>query len=238
MNKIMGFREGVIWVMLACCFFSKADAQERINKTNLKFDKTIGVLNTAKGWSFNSGTGDWVDYTNLIHNDPSYKQFKGETFDYFKAHHEQNFINLEFKTLKFLDSTYYVFLITKMDGYYEYPAIREDWKPYKKIQAFILNSKEFDQLVNLEDELTLLIKREVSERMDYDYKEENLLDRVQYNLESEKLYSPEQTFPVKVSDEGMVRFYLPERFSIYKKYYFDKAYFEISMEDYMKLLGV
>jgi hypothetical protein len=69
------------------------------------------------------------------------------------------------------------------------------------------------------------------------YDETIFLDLIQTELSKvESAYSPEYTFPIRKSKEGAIRFYIPEYFSTYSKYDFEKKYFETDSETFANMI--
>ncbi|MCC4228415.1 hypothetical protein [Zunongwangia profunda] len=217
-------------------------SQERVNKENLKFKENIGELLSAKGWEYNTSTGDWVGYNNLIEGDARWKdENTDDASDYIKSHREQNFIKLEFKTIEYKNEIYYVLLVSKWNGRYNYPAIRKDWITFKQLEGFIYTEEQFNELKSFEKEIDLVTINQISTHIDDDYTIQDPLDRIQYTLEhiqERSKYASKYLFPVRISDEGLIRFLIPDIKSSYKENYdFSKYYFEITMEDWNKLIG-
>ena len=231
-------------VLVGICFliFQTTFSQARVNKKNLKFKDDIGELTKAKGWKYNSSSGDWVGYNNLINDNPEWKRGDSDdASDFVKSYEEQNFIKLEFKTVEFESETYYVLLVSKWNGRYNYPALKKDWIKFKQLEGFIYNEEQFNQLKSFEKEIDLTTKLEISTHIDSDYTIADPLDRIQYNLDHKKdflSYSTEYLFPVRVSEEGLIRFLVPDLKSSYRENYdFSKYYFEITREEWNNLIG-
>jgi len=230
-------KELLLWLII---FPSILFSQERVNRENLEFHSKIGQLDKAIGWSFNKSTGDWVDFQNLISDKESYKDngsiIASKTL---MSHNENNFLNLEFRDLIYKDKTYYILMVTKWNGRYEYPSIYRGWIIFKQLKAFIYTPEEFEKLKNLKEGEKVVLKTglEISTHIDSKYSEEDPLDRIQYVLDNNSSYF-EYEFPVIISNEGKVRFFLPDHYSSYEDPYdLNKEYFEIDKEAFGNFFG-
>jgi hypothetical protein len=219
-------------------FFLQVFGQERTNREKLNFDTTSGILLKATGWAYNSTLGEWIDYENVISDDKDYKvKYKSLQGAYMMSHRSQNFQKMQTRTVSYKGTTYYVLIVDKWSGRYEYPSIREDWYEFKETIGYIFTKDEFQKLFNIETLVELKTRYMVSIGSKYEkYDETKFLDLIQTELSQEKSkYLSEFTFPIMKSKEGNIRFYLPESFSTYSKYDFEKKYFETDFESFTKL---
>lgn len=214
--------------------------QGRVNRAKVKFDKTSETLKAATGWAYNETSGQWVDYNNVICSDPDYKDKYKSLLgsDFMFSKYEQNFDSIVTKTVSVNNKTYYVLIVHTTSGRYEYPSIREEWYTYKEAKGYIFTEEEFKKLDSLSGEKKISTQYEVSLGSKYTtYDESKFIDLIQTELKSEKSkYSPTYSFPVLLSNEGKVRFYVPTNFSSTTKYDFNKRYFEIELKDFKKLI--
>jgi hypothetical protein len=213
--------------------------QERTNREKLNFDTASGILSKATGWANNTTLGEWIDYENVISDDKDYKiKFKSLQGEYMMSRISQNFQKVETRTVIYKGTTYYLLMVDKCSGEYEYPSIREDWYTFKQTIGYIYSKEEYQKLLNIESLVELKTQYAVRMGSKYEkYDEIKFLDLVQTELSTEKSkYSPEYTFPIMKSKEGAIRFYLPDSFSTYSKYDFEKKYFETDFENFTKMI--
>lgn len=213
--------------------------QERTNREKLSFDAVSGILSKATGWANNSTLGEWIDYENVISDDKDYKvKYKSLQGGFMMSRISQNFQKVETRTVIYKGSTYYLLLVDKWSGEYQYPNIREDWYTFKQTIGYIYSKEEYQKLLNIESLVELKTQYVVAMGSKYEkYDEIQFLDLVQTELSTEKSkYSTEYTFPIMKSKEGAIRFYLPDSFSTYSKYDFEKKYFETDFENFNKMI--
>mgnify|MGYP000223791253 CR=1 FL=1 len=213
--------------------------QERTNREKLSFDTTSGILSKATGWANNSTLGEWIDYENVISDSKDYKdKYKSLQGEYMMSRISQNFQKVQTRTVTYTGTTYYVLIVDKWSGRYEYPSIREDWYTFKQTIGYIYTKEEYQKLLNIDSLVELKTQYMVSMGSKYEkYDETKFLDLIQTELSKEKSkYSSEYTFPIMKSKEGAIRFYLPESFSTYSKYDFEKKYFETDFENFTKII--
>lgn len=238
----------ILTIFLSTCF--QLYGQERINREKLSFKKNSEMMTKAIGYSYNSTIGEWIDYENIISNNKDYKneynslqsnwirkKYKAVRYIDKMSQNSQNFINIQTKKLDFKNKVYYVIIITKWIGQFEYPLIQEDYYTYKQTEGYIYTKEEFQKLDSLDQKIELRTKSMVSVGSKHEiYDETKFLDLIQTELNREiSKYEPEYIFPVLKSNEGAIRFYLPEYFFGYSKYNFDNAYFETDQENFSKI---
>lgn len=228
----------MMMTLIMCLMTMVSFGQDRVNREKLSFLNESDKLTSAVGWSYNTTLGEWVDYNNVIEHNKSYTQGS-----YMMSHRTQNFISIQTKTLVFKDIKYYVILVEKWNGSYKYPNIREDWRKYKTMYGYIFTETEYNKLNNIEGGINLETQYMVSMGSYYEkYDEIVFLDKIQTNLSSEKSkYSRTYTFPIKKTETGDIRFYVPNYFSTssyasYDKVDFEKKYFETTFDNFSKFI--
>jgi hypothetical protein len=220
-------------------FLLQIYGQERANREKLSFVTTSKTILKAMGWAKNTTLGEWVDYENVISDDKNYKvKYKSLQGPYMMSKTSQSFQKVQTRTISYKGIIHYVLLVDKWSGQYEYPAIQEDWYQYKETIGFIYTKEEYQKLFNIENLVELKTKFKISMGSKYEkYDETIFLDLIQTELTDEKSkYSVEYTFPIMKSKEGAIRFYLPDSFSTYSKYDFEKEYFETDYESFEKIV--
>lgn len=228
-------------ILLLICIPNIILAQSRENRNKISFTKESEKVKLAIGWSYNATLGEWIDYENVICNDKNYKtEYKSLQGGHMKSRFKQNFESILFKKTSLDSIPYYVLIIEKWGGGYEYPTIKKGWKKWKEIIGYVYNEDEYKKLTTLGDKIVLKTKNIVSLGINKSYNEQLLLDKIQTDLGKEKnKYSPEYQFPIiKTESEGqtVIRFYLPNYFSKFDKFDFEKKYFEIETLTLKKLI--
>jgi hypothetical protein len=218
---------------------TQAFGQERTNREKLIFETASGTLINAIGWANNTTLGEWVDYVNVISHDKDYKlKYKSLQGAYMMSNTRQNFIKIQTKTVTYKGAKYYVLMVDKWNGRYEYPSIQQDWYEYKETIGYIYTEKEYQKLFNLVSLVELKTQYIVKLGSKYEnFDETKFLDLIQTELSQEKSkYSDEYIFPVMKSKEGAIRFYVPDIFITYSNYDFENKYFETDLENFTKII--
>ena len=213
--------------------------QDRINREKLNFDKISETLEKSTGWEYNSTLGEWIDFDNVISQEKDYNdKYKSLQGRYMMSKTSQNFLKIQTKSVVYKGTEYFMLIIDKWSGRYEYPAIQRDWYEFQLTVGYIFSKEEYQKLQNIENLIELKTQYIVTLGSKYEkYDEVKFLDLIQTALQTEKSkYSSEYTFPILKSTEGVILFYLPEIFSSYSKYNFDKKYFETSFENFSKII--
>jgi hypothetical protein len=213
--------------------------QERTNREKLTFETSSGILFKATGWANNSTLGEWIEYENVISDDKDYKvKYKSLLGAYMMSSIRQNFQKVQTRTVTYKGILYYVLIIDKWSGKYEYPSIKQDWYSFHQTIGYIYTADTYLKLLNIDSLVELKTKYLVSMGSKYEkYNEIEFLDLIQTELSKDKSnYSAEYTFPVMKSEEGNIRFYLPENFASYSRYDFEKKYFESDLESFKKII--
>jgi hypothetical protein len=231
-----------VLVFIFCFIPFLTFSQARVNREKISFISKSEILIDATGWSYNSQLGEWIDYKNVISKDKDYKErFKALQGSYLMSHCDQNFISLQTATITVDSILYYVLIVWKWYGRYEYPAIMEDWEKYKKVEGYVFSEDEYQNLYNIANNdsiVQLITKKQVEISLSYDtYNETKFLDLLQTEIKNKSLYG-DYVFKVMKSEEGMIRFYIPIH-SIYSekdKYNFKDEYFETSNQKFSKII--
>ena len=227
----------IILLLFSITVFS----QSRTNRKKLTFINSSEKLTSSTGWSNNETLGEWIDYENVICNSKDYKtKYKSLRGRYMMSKREQSFLGIQTKTFYFNEIQYYIIMIEKYDGRYEYPSIQQDWYSWKEVQGFVFTENEYKKLLELDGEVKLETQYRVDIGSTYDkYNETTFLDLIQTKLNTELSYSSTYTFPIlKTTSDNteVIRFYVPESFSSYSMYNFDKEYFEVSPQEFDKII--
>lgn len=235
----MNFLSGFKIIFFCFFFFNISITQERVNRKKLEFTTVSNVISKAVGWSYNSLLGEWIDFENVISDNKDYKdRFKSLQGQWMKSRINQNFNTIQSKKLLYNDKTYFVLVIDKWSGEYEYPNIMEDWYSFRQTIGYVFTNEEFQKLHKIDGVIELKTKQVIKLGSKYErYDELKFLDLIQTELSTEKSnFSIEYLFPIMKSKEGLIRFYLPEDFSTFSEYNFDKSYFETEYDNFSKIL--
>ncbi len=219
---------------------SQVFSQERVNREKLSFSEVSGTLSNATGWAYNTTLGEWIDYKNVISDDKDYKTknviLQGS---YMMSKASENFIKMATKTIVFNGKTYYVLIINKWNGSYQYPELRMDWYAYKQTIGYIYTKEEYEKLLNIDSQVEVKTEYLVCMGSKYQkYNEKKFLDLIQTELTTARspYFKYEYIFPVMKSKEGTIRFRLPDMLSKYSNGYFEKEYFESNLIDFSNML--
>lgn len=200
--------------------------QERVNRPKLKFEASSDTLTKATGWAYNETLGEWIDYDNAISDEIKPKKL----YTFCEIHSlKPNFKKIYTKKIIFKDEKFYVLIVEKCATYLE-DLIGFD--------GYIFTDMEYQKLSNLENIVELRTCGKVSQILKFNSIDETLfLDLIQSELlKEEKNFTSSFIFPVMKSNEGMIRFYLPDLFNEYRNYNFDKAYFEVDPKSFSKII--
>ena len=227
----------LLLLLLSLTVFS----QSRTNRQKITFTNSSDKLTSSIGWSYNETLGEWIDFNNVISGDKDYKtKYKSLQGSWLKSRITQNFIDIQTKTLNFKGIQYFILMVNKYNGRYEYPSIYEDWYLWKEVQGFIFTEDEYNKLLELDGEVKLETKYRVDIGSKYEnYDETTFLDLIQTKLNKLSTYGSTFTFPIlkTISDDTeVIRFYVPESFSSYLIYDFEKKYFEVSPQEFNKII--
>lgn len=232
-------------VIIAMVVALVMSAQGRENRTPIEFTSTGRTIDKATGWAYNESLGEWIDYDNVISDSKDYKErFKSLRGAYMMSMTHQSFIEMQFKTVVVDGVTYYVLVVKKWNGSYEYPSIREDWRSYVDYEGYIFEASEYNKLTQLDSSgvvSELKTKKMVTFNTLYKkYDQSEFLALIQTEIkEPSKSYSREYIMPIMLAtSEGIIsaRFYVPEQFSYYSNYDFAKQYFEVTVSVFNTLL--
>lgn len=216
-------------------------AQKRTNEETINFTIKSEKLLSAKGWKKNDKTGKWVENQNVIGDN--------EVKSFWVSHVSQNLQFLQTVVIDYNNEKYYVFLNERLSGSYKYPSIRKGWQKEKRTYFFVLNStdyKNFKSEIELKSSENILLKSKsigmVSDRFkilggEHLYNEENLLAKIKKLIDKPDEYLDIcYIFNSQIIDgNDIVRFRLQEScYDIKDK--MKKAYFEVSLEEFKKVL--
>ena len=245
-------RKYYLLALIYLFFIGYGYSQPRVNRKSLTFEKSTKIITRAKGWSYNSTLGEWLEYDNVLSSDKGYKErYKALQGKWMMAKTKQNFISLQAHEFSFNDTEYCILIVNKWKGKYKYQALERDWYEYKALDGYIFLKNEYLKILNFDKELFLNTPRSVfMDFSDGDFNESKLFARIHTAMLEEigQYFSTLHTFPMYKSDEGDIRFYLPEKskevrrrffppnlFGGYENADFHNAYFELDAITFLKL---
>lgn len=210
-----------LFIIAALCLVCVASfGQERVNRPKLSFISEGPVLTKFTGWSYNNSSGEWIEHENLI---------CGDSYAFDASHYKNNIISLQFKTIKYKDTPYYILIWYKKDGAYRYEHIHEDWMAWKTYNYLMFDEINMGYLRDLTNNpisisVPTASKLEIQSTSDVDV----------IQTEMERKYHLNTTIIIYKATDGSIRFMFE---NILDKD-ISKKYFEISEEDYLKLIDV
>lgn len=105
--------------------------------------KVQSYLESAEGWSLQDN-GKWANAKNRIpYSD--YKTNKNPSPN--RKLGKENFNILELKKVLIYEVQYNVLLIKYMDGGYEFPILKEGWKPFESIEFFVFKAENLSKIL-------------------------------------------------------------------------------------------
>lgn len=225
-------------------------SQERINREEISFFKESEIIKNALGWTYNERLGEWIDNKNCI--------YKSDRKRFNKSLAKQNFINLQFKSVKYNSKIYYILIIPSLKYSYKYIYSKVGFYNYKEIDLYIFSENEYNKISSIKNEIELGTR--IHRTVDYKNRRKTklILDIIQSAIESDlnrsdfdKKYRNEfnYIFPIKLvnSKENLnIRFLLPVWSHSLKEseydYYYDSdfnfkiEYFEVEKKEFEKLI--
>lgn len=137
--------------MLFCTLTSAS--QPRVNSS-----KTYSVISSSQilsypvGWELND-LGKWCGYYGVISGDyqNNSKTPKRLTAYAMSGYNSKGIVSLQFKKVRSFDNVYYILYHIYYDGYYDYPAIYEDWHYNKCCMIYVFTEEEYAKIFNLSD---------------------------------------------------------------------------------------
>ncbi len=221
-------------------FFQVTNAQERVNDPVAEIISKSIKITSANGYQKNLTTGEWVENKNCIYD----KKCESWWVD-----HVPNFIYIQFWKIVFNDKNYYALISEQKTGWYEYPAIEQDWKTGKVTKWMVFNPDEYEAfkdglIKNVGKES--IFKSDMSGQLtnqfsslggEYLYTEQNILKLISKSInKAEKYLAGVYIFlPVSLNNnsKNVIRFREIDSYVLqYKTNRFDEQYFEIPEADF------
>ena len=228
MKKFITF----IFAMVITLVSVNAFAQDRVNRPKIDFSSEAGpIINEVTGWGYNNSCGEWIESKNIA---TSTKNPELVNTEYYRSHEFSNIIDIQFKTIVYDNTLYYVLVWNKFDGYYLYPNIKKDWRINKAKHFMMFSSEDMDKLHNLTNtpitlELITARKGESSKFTDGDV--------IQTEMEKSKKYQylSRTYFIIYKATDGSIRFNIS---NISKPSLIEKSYYEMSADQFNEFITV
>jgi hypothetical protein len=224
----------VVWAFSLVCLYGQA----RTNAPKLAWDEVSGVLDKATGWAYSDSDREWLDYDNVISRDKSYKagysSLQGS--DYMLSRGLQNFIDIQTKSVTYNGVKLYVVIFHQWHGEYKYPAIYRDWEYEKRHTGYVFSAVEYSKIRDIKGKIDLAVLGKVGGSK-YNSSDEALLNELANMVDSDSHFGRAAIFRIMLSEEGMIRFYLPfTGYSDGGRYNFEKEYFETEPDNFKKII--
>ncbi len=150
-------RLSIIVIIVTLCALTSL-SQPRVNSS-----KTYSVVASSQilsypvGWEFND-LGKWCGYYGVISGDyqNNSKVPKRLTAYAMSGYNSKGIVSLQFKKIKSFEKAYYILYHIYYDGYYDYPAICEDWHYNKCCMIYVFTEDEYNKIFNISDGINVI----------------------------------------------------------------------------------
>lgn len=213
-------------IVCTLCF-----SQERVNRGKVHYCAVSELLKNATGWMYNETLGEWVDFPNCISDEKEHKpKFKSLSENgYFQVMYGlQNFNTIQAKAMMIGENKYYVIVINKWEGGYEYSD--DKIHCHKKTSYWLMTKDEYEKLFNLTNDVSeikysqpLLLNYNNVLEEDYIFSELQRMDKKKYSVF-------EESMQVYKATDGSIRFWFHQIIPD-----ITKRYFETTKEEWNKL---
>ncbi len=150
-NKAIFFRICIVFAFLAMPAFLMAQRKEKRKKDKNKYETVseqdlmsytslsppISIIDHATGWA-KQNNGAWYSMRNEI---PFTDQKVNKDNSGVRKLGQDNFIQLEMRSLMIGNQQYSVLIQKYRDGVYEFPVLKENWKPYLSLNYYVFLTK-------------------------------------------------------------------------------------------------
>jgi len=225
----------VFFILLSLILTFNLFSQARVNAERPVFlQEESYTLTEAVGWRYYKSIGEWISNNNVI------TVSKNSSGSVAASQALDNFKSMQIRTISYQNVRYYLLIINKWRGYWRYPNIKEDWIVTNAFEGYIFSANEYDKLKNIEGLITPVALANVD--LTYCRNDNERLDKI-----IEVLLRPSTVvyiFPILKSEEGNIRFNLPNMVSNpsnRNSYYgypfnFDESYFETDLDNFNRIL--
>lgn len=225
----------IFMVMVLFLVCTMSFGQDRVNRVNPTYVSEGYTLTNTMGWNYNDQLGQWIGHPNVIWNKT--REFRDNWEDVSRS--KNNIYDLQFKTIVINEQLYYILIFNFIYGRYLYPTIYEDWFWTRRKEITILTENEFQKLCNLSNTPISIYGYKTSiDEYDSDQNEINYI--LQETKDNDDFFLRRIT--IYQATDGSIRF----NFDSTSKYNvkdnenmnLDEQYFEISGEEYLKLIMI
>lgn len=206
--------------------------QDRVNRTKLSFGNEGIKMKKFTGWNYDDQAGEWFDCRNvLIERKKNQWHAKDPSL---RAKYYNNIISLQFKTITYKQTSYYVLVWEKFRGRYIYPYIQEDWIFWPTKIFLMFTEEDMEKLWNLTNDpvniQVLAPLRIPNENIDDVDVIQNHMD-IYYGKDSHK----DMSITIYQATDSSIRFIFNE-YAI--KNNIQEHYFELTEAEYQNLLKI
>lgn len=142
-----------ITILYVLVLFSLAiNAQKRVDGDfAFKIKASSVLVSNIIGWAYDKTNDKWAGYYNVIMDHYNGKNNKTPSrIEVRKCFGCANITSLQIKEISCNNQTYYFLYEKGWAGYYEYPALRIDWKTSRNTEIYILEESDYLKMKNLE----------------------------------------------------------------------------------------
>lgn len=127
----------IVFIIFVCSLYLFSGS--RVDDETLNFKISSIKLLNADGWVKNNTLGKWIKNDNLLSNNPVKSILE-------KSHIKQNFDYIQGKKIIYKNSEYFILLVERDTGLYQYPRIHRGWENFKITQAFVFTNEELQSI--------------------------------------------------------------------------------------------
>jgi len=219
-------RKSIILVFLVLLVFALPAQEIERAKSNLpEISEVISVLDEATGWVLQDN-GGWLSAKNKILN---FNSEQNRSADPMHGLGHQNFEQLELHEVLIGDEQYIVLIIKSAGGYFEFPALRQDFHKTRDARYIVFHAKKLEEILatanTFNEPIAINLDVFCSDNI-IDYDKKQLTTQIAYNiLRVQKMEEPSKftmifaIMPVIINGEKSFRFRYLNLFnqeSIYK----------------------
>ena len=244
-------------ILLISIFLSLSlNAQEfERTKSNLpEISEVRAVLDNSKGWVLQDN-GSWLSEKNKILH---YSSEQNRLADPLQKLGRQNFDELELHEVLIGDEQYVVLVIKYVGGYFEFPALRQNFHKTQNAYYVVFPAKKLEEIISsvttFNDPVAVNLDVFCSDDI-IDFDPKLLSTQIAYNiLRVAKMEEPSKftmifaAMPIILEGEKFFRFRYVTLFNkerIYQKYllesnkskHFERSYFEVPYQNFLDFFG-
>ncbi len=224
-------------LLLVLVATTAVSAQSRKARVNAERVSETEVLSNITGWYQDASTGQWREGANYINY-----------ADYKTANQSTNIQSVQF--IKYTDGGQEVVGMRQefKSGYYKYPSIKRDWNNVNKRAVYLFQPEDYAEAVkniNSKDGKVYALKSKSKiEVWSHEFKKGDVFENGKITeVLSRKQYGPDAGLVYQyqnVEGNDVIRFTILSYISDtkYSPLKLDNSYFEVSLEEFSKLLSL